>query len=140
MTNVLRMQTSEAQSLIPIPLLGYVAAGSPMLSEEHIDGYIDTDPNLLKVEKQYFWLTIKGDSMIEAGILNGDKVLVESTAEAAAGQIIIALTEQGVTCKRLMRNSMGFYLKAENKSYPDIDPAAPWFIQGIVRSLKRDEF
>jgi repressor LexA len=134
------MKAETATPLVPIPLLGYVAAGSPILAEEHIESYVDTDPNLLKVEKQYFWLTIQGDSMIDAGILNGDKVLVESSAEAKDGQIVIALTDAGVTCKRLKRNSGGFYLKAENKNYPNIDPSSPWFIQGIVVSLKRDEF
>lgn len=134
------MNTETVAPLVPVPLLGYVAAGSPILSEEHIESYIETDPSLLRVEKQYFWLTIQGDSMIDAGILNGDKVLVESAAEAKDGQIVIALTEDGVTCKRLKRNSGGFYLKAENKNYADIDPNSPWFIQGIVVSLKRDSF
>jgi repressor LexA len=85
-----------------IPIVGRVAAGSPVLAQEHIEDYCDLPRNFFKPEADYF-LTVHGDSMIEAGIMDGDLLAVHSTPVAANGDIVVARIDDEVTVKRLQR-------------------------------------
>ena len=85
-----------------IPVIGRVAAGNPVLAEEHIEDYCDLPPNFFKPTADYF-LTVTGDSMIDIGIFDGDLLAVHSTPVAANGDVVVARIEDEVTVKRLRR-------------------------------------
>lgn len=99
-----------------IPLVGVVTAGMPILAQENWEGTLpwDGDPSC-------FALRIRGDSMINAGILDGDKVVVRPQSDAVNGDIVIALLEDEATCKRFRRDASGVWLLPENPAYPPID-------------------
>ncbi len=101
-----------------IPILGTVAAGEPILAVEDAIGYVpfEADKN-----GEYLALVIRGDSMKNAGILNGDTVIVRKQPSAENGDIIIALLEGGATCKRLSLRNGRILLMPENDDYEPID-------------------
>lgn len=103
-----------------LPLVGRVAAGNPILAEEHIDDYIDVPPTLFRPRAHYF-LRVKGDSMRDAGILDGDWLAVHKTPRADPGQIVVARVDDSVTVKRLAktRSPHVMHLLPEN---PDFEP------------------
>lgn len=121
-----------------LPVIGQVSAGFPILAEENISDHISVPRRLIKSEGRYFSLRVKGDSMINAGIMDGDLVIVFSTNVADAGQIVVALIDDEVTVKRLVVKGKEKYLHAENPEYPDIRPQGDWQIQGRVVGLIRD--
>lgn len=129
------MPTSET---LQVPLVGQVAAGYPILAEENIENYVMLPRTLVKSAGRYFALRVHGDSMIKAGILDGDMVVVQSTNTAQAGEIVVALIGDEVTVKRLVAQNNQKYLKAENPGYPNIFPQSEWSIQGKVIGLIRD--
>jgi repressor LexA len=98
-----------------IPLLGTVRAGAPILAEENIEHYINIDKNLFRA-KDGFALRVTGDSMIEAGILEGDIALVAPGKEARNRDIVIALIEDEATIKRFFLNRNTVTLMPENKN------------------------
>ncbi len=124
--------------IMTLPLVGRVSAGFPILAEENIDDHIAVPRRLIKSEGRYFSLRVQGDSMVNAGIMDGDLVIVQSTSVAQAGQIVVALIGEEVTVKRLIVEEKRKYLKAENPAYPDIVPQTDWHIQGRVVGLIRD--
>ncbi len=85
-----------------IPIIGRVAAGSPILAEEHIEDRLDLPPGLFHPRAD-FLLRVRGDSMCEAGILDGDLLAVHKTPEASNGQIVVARIDDEVTVKRFQR-------------------------------------
>lgn len=99
--------------MINVPILGRVAAGQPLLAEENLE---ETFPLLLNFTGpgDFFLLTVKGDSMIEAGILDGDLVLVRKQATAENGDIVVALLEDDATVKRFFREPDRIRLQPEN--------------------------
>lgn len=101
-----------------IPILGTVAAGRPILAVENPEGYVTYTP---EGSGEYFALRIKGDSMIRAGIMDGDLVVVRSQQQAENGEIVIALLEEEATCKRLSRSGGKVMLLPENDAYAPID-------------------
>ena len=101
-----------------IPILGTVAAGQPILAVEDAEGYLTYTPERAG---EYFALRIKGDSMIRAGILDGDMVVVRSQSTADHGQIVIALLGEDATCKRLWHVGGRVMLMPENEAYQPID-------------------
>ena len=103
-----------------IPIVGRVAAGQPLLATEHIDDRVDLPPGFFHPHADYL-LRVRGDSMIDAGILDGDLLAVHKTTDAANGQIVVARIEDEVTVKRLQRTKSRskLLLIAEN---PDYDP------------------
>lgn len=123
---------------VRVPLVGRVAAGYPILAEENIEDYVMLPRTLVKSEGRYFALRVQGDSMVNAGILDGDLVIVQSAANAHPGEIVVALVENEVTVKRLVRGNGTLFLKAENPQYPDIVPRGEWSVQGKVIGLIRD--
>ena len=106
-----------------LPLVGRVAAGAPILATEHIEERIQLPPNLFRPEA-HFLLRVKGDSMTDAGILNGDLLAVHNTPEARNGQIVVARVNDEVTVKRLRRpnrRSRHLQLLPENDAYDPIE-------------------
>ena len=117
-----------------IPILGTVAAGEPILAVEDAIGYIKYGD--LKDPDQYFALRIKGESMIGAGILDGDTVIVKKQDLADAGSIVIALLDDEATCKRLARKNGRVWLMPENDDYDPI-PGDDAKILGKVSAMIR---
>jgi repressor LexA len=104
--------------LLELPVVGRVAAGSPMLAEEHVTGRYQVDPNLFTPRADYL-LRVRGMSMRDAGILEDDLLAVHRTEEARSGQIVVARLADEVTVKRLRRRGHAVTLLPEN---PDFEP------------------
>ena len=115
-----------------IPVVGVVTAGMPILAVENREGTIawDGDPNC-------FALRVRGDSMIGAGILEGDKVVVRPQQTADDGQIVVALLEDEATVKRLSRKNGEVWLIPENDAYEPIDGSQAQLI-GLVKAVIRE--
>lgn len=126
-----------------IPLIGRVAAGAPILAQEHIQSRHQVDPALF-TPRADFLLQVRGASMIDAGIFDGDLLAVHRTHEARDGQIVVARVDDDVTVKRLKRRRDGVVeLIAENRDYSPIvvDPERSQLtIEGIAVGLIRDGF
>lgn len=103
-----------------LPVIGRVAAGSPILSEQHIDRHADVRPELFTPRADYL-LTVTGDSMIEAGILDGDLLAVHRQTEARNGQIVVARVEDEVTVKTFQRDGHRVTLLPANRDYVPIE-------------------
>lgn len=101
-----------------IPIVGKVAAGKPILAEENLSGTLTLDPSIARW-KDAFLLRVKGESMKEAGILEGDLVLVRPQADAESGEIVVAMIDDEATVKRLIKKRGSILLKPENS---DFDP------------------
>ena len=99
-----------------IPVIGTVAAGTPILAQENIEGYLPWGG-----DNSCFALQVKGDSMIDAGILSGDKVIVRPQPTAEHGEIVVALFEDEATVKTLRRKDGHTWLMPENPDYEPID-------------------
>ncbi len=99
-----------------IPVLGHVAAGSPILAEEEVEEYIPYTGDITDT----FALHVHGNSMIKCGILDGDIVIVRRTPEARNGQIVVALVEDSATVKRFYKEDGHFRLQPENDDYEPI--------------------
>ena len=112
--------------LLELPVIGRVAAGSPILAEAHIQGRYQIDPNLFTPRADYL-LRVRGMSMRDAGILENDLLAVHRVQEARSGQVVVARIEDEVTVKRLRRRGYSVQLLAEN---PDFEP--------IELDLRRD--
>lgn len=125
-----------------LPVVGRVAAGSPILSEGSIDRRVRVDPDMFGLRAD-FLLRVRGLSMIEAGILEGDLIAVHRTASVRDGQIIVARVDDEVTVKRLRRRNGQVELLPENRDMAPIviDPQRQSLtIEGVVVGLIRDEF
>jgi len=125
-------------SLMEIPLFGMIPAGIPEGQEQESDRCITVDPETIRLPRnaRTFALVVRGDSMIGAGILNRDLVIME-LAEPRNRDIVAALIDGDVTLKRyLIQNGVPF-LRAENPNYPDLIPAHELVIQGVFRALIR---
>ena len=103
------------QEIIELPLVGQITAGEPILAVEDASDFFPIPPNLSSEEGSLFMLTIRGDSMINAGILDGDNVIVRKQETAQNGDIVIAMTaEDEATCKRFYKEKNFFRLQPEN--------------------------
>ena len=122
----------DAQRADRIPVVGVVTAGVPILATENIEGYIPWDG-----ESGCFVLRVRGDSMIGAGILDGDKVVVRPQPAAENGQIVVALLDDSATVKRLKKTGRDVWLMPENPSYEPI-PGNEAKILGRVKALIRE--
>lgn len=105
---------------IEIPILGRVAAGYPVFSEQNIDGTLIIDSSLIKKGSKYFGLKVRGDSMIEDGIFEDDTVIVKSQNEAFNNDIVIAMVDNDTTVKRYKKNRSNIELIPANKNYGPI--------------------
>ena len=101
------------RELVNVPIVGNVAAGEPILAEQNIEGYFPVPPEYLH-NKTTFMLKIRGDSMINVGIYDGDLILVEEQQTASNNEIIVALVEDGATVKRFFKENGHYRLQPEN--------------------------
>ena len=115
----LREQAQRPQPVQRIPIVGNVAAGSPILAEECIEDYLTFDTG--GHGEEYFALRVRGESMLNAGILPGDLVVVRRQQTANNGEIVVALLEDEATVKRLSRRNGKTWLLPENDDYSPID-------------------
>ena len=103
----------EKPQMVKLPLLGKVAAGVPILAEENAEGYMQL-PETMVGHGEHFILEIRGDSMITAGIMNGDFVVVKRQQTAQNGEIVIAMIDDEATCKRYFKEPDRIRLQPEN--------------------------
>jgi len=125
------------RGLMSVPLIGRITAGMPMLAEEQIEDWLNLPASLIKGRKDVFLLRVQGMSMKDAGILDKDLVIVKQQKLADLNDIVVALLDDEATVKRLVKKDGRFYLKAENKEYPNIYPEHEWSIQGKVIGVIR---
>lgn len=141
-------QSRERQPLLPLPglsqltlpLVGRVAAGSPILAQEHVDQTYTVEASMFPRAPDYL-LRVRGMSMRDAGILDGDLLAVQRAKEARNGQIVVARLGEDVTVKRFRRTKGGVELIAENPEYQTIvvGPDDPGFeLEGIAVGLIRN--
>ncbi len=122
---------------VSLPILGHIPAGGPVAAESYTDGYLTVDSQKIANPKDCFVLKVTGQSMIDAGIFEGDLLIADSQRQPKAGDIVIALVDNENTVKRLVKKQNKFFLHAENKEYPDIHPMESLQVQGVVISLHR---
>ena len=127
----------NAVDLIDIPVLGQVAAGQPLLAAENWEETF-TLPSFFAGAGDFFMLTVKGDSMIEAGILDGDMVVVRQQPNANTGDIVVALLGEEATVKRYYKESNSIRLQPENKNFEPIytkDAKLLGKVTGLLRKM-----
>lgn len=107
------------RELVNVPIVGTVAAGCPILAEENIEGYFPIPVEMLP-NKQTFMLKVKGDSMIEMGIYDGDQLVCEEASTAKNGDVVIALVDDSATVKRFYKEKDHYRLQPENSSMDPI--------------------
>lgn len=120
-----------------IPLVGYVEAGMPSPAEEQALDHVAIEDLLLGARERMYLLRVKGLSMIDAGIHEGDLLLVERTDHARNGDIVVACMDGEWTVKYLREKRGQKYLEPANEDYPDLWPEETLEIGGVVRSVIR---
>ncbi len=132
----IRVLGPAADDTTKVPLVGTVTAGMPILAVEQIEGYVPYAGTVSK-DKSLFALRVKGESMINAGIFDGDIIIIEKTPVAENGEIVVALIEDEATVKRFYKENGHFRLQPENDTMAPIivDEVA---ILGKVKSLIRN--
>jgi len=140
-TEQLSEKMSQFQQSLLLPLIGRVAAGSPILAQEHIDQSYLIQSSLFDRKADYL-LRVRGMSMRDAGIVDGDLLAVQSTREAKNGQIVVARLGDDVTVKRFERKSDRIELHAENPDFKTIivQNDEPFEIEGLAVGLIRNNF
>ncbi len=124
-----------------IPIYGQIPAGMSALTEQDVEGHVSLDSSTVNASKngRTFALRVRGDSMIEAHILDGDIVILEDRKDAQSGDIVAALIDGETTLKRYVMDHGRPYLKAENPLFPNLIPARELRIQGVMVSLVRKQ-
>ncbi|MCL1038871.1 transcriptional repressor LexA [Shewanella corallii] len=116
----IRLPHEEAQNDdAGLPLIGQVAAGEPILAQQHVENYYQVDPAMFRPAAD-FLLRVRGDSMKDIGILEGDLLAVHKVQDARNGQVVVARVEDDVTVKRFEKKGNVVYLHAENEAYNPI--------------------
>lgn len=132
------LREEETPDTVLVPLVGRVAAGTPILAAENIEDYFPLPRAWVKGNRPVFFVEVKGDSMVGAGILDGDWVLVQQQATAQDGDIVVALLGDEATVKRFYREKDAVRLQPEN---PRLEPIRSRDVQilgkviGLYRSL-----
>lgn len=111
---------SESSKMKRVPILGRVTAGQPILAVENYDGYVDFPATMARGKANLFALRVMGESMIEAGILDGDIVVVESKRYADDGEIVVAMIEDEATVKKFYRDNGRIRLQPANSAMEPI--------------------
>lgn len=124
------------QQLLQIPILAQVYAGSPVLTYENIEGYLDIE-RLAFTDEQTFALRVKGESMIEAGIMPEDLVLVRRQSSCNNGDVVVAWVDGEITIKYFKQDKAKVYLEPANQNYQTITPKENLSIIGKVISVVR---
>lgn len=125
------------KSSLKLPVLGTIPAGRPVDSEEHVDTWMSLGEDQVIQGKQSFLLKVTGNSMINAGINEGDIVIVCADLEPKVGDIVVALVDGQSTVKTYVTRNGQAVLQAENPEYEDIYPETELCIQGVVSGLFR---
>ncbi len=126
------LENKPSAAVINVPLVGNVAAGSPILAVENIEGFYPLSQDLFGNNEAMFMLRICGDSMIEAGIFNGDLIVVRQQSTAKNGDIVVACIEDSATVKTFYREKDHIRLHPENSSMEDIIVKDGLLILGVV--------
>ena len=128
----------QALSRLALPLVGRVAAGSPILAQEHIEQTYNVEGSLFQQQPDYL-LRVRGMSMRDAGIRDGDLLAVKQGKEAVNGQIVVARLGEEVTVKRFHRHLDRIELRAENPDFQTIfvQPGEPFELEGLAVGLIR---
>lgn len=136
--NIILPERKARPQLLEVPLYGMIPAGIPEGQEQQSDRCITVDPDSIRLPRnaRTFALEVRGDSMIGAGILERDVVILEH-AEPRNRDIVAALIDGDVTLKRYLVERGAPFLRAENPLYPDLIPARELVIQGVFRALIR---
>jgi repressor LexA len=142
------VRSEGVQSMLPLPalaqlvlpLIGRVAAGSPILAAEHVERDVGVDPGLFAQRPDYL-LKVRGMSMRNVGILDGDLLAVKRATEARDGQIVVARIDEDVTVKRLQRHGGRISLLPENPDFEPIvvQPGQEFALEGIAVGLIRTQ-
>lgn len=117
-SRALKLSEDKAPVCMAVPLIGLVTAGSPILAYEELEGYVGYVGK--GKSDEMFALRVKGESMIDAGILDGDIIIAEKTCYAENGDIVVAMIEDEATVKRFYRENGHYRLQPENKSMQPI--------------------
>ncbi|NLP28429.1 MAG: transcriptional repressor LexA [Clostridia bacterium] len=112
--------SNRQKEMIDIPIVGKVTAGAPILAVENIEDTFTIPLNYIKNRNDLFILRVKGESMIDAGILDGDLAIIEKTESALNGEIVVALIENSATIKRFFKEKDYIRLQPENKTMSPI--------------------
>ena len=123
-----------------LPLIGKVAAGEPILAQEHIESHYEVDPSLFKPAADYL-LRVDGMSMKDIGILDGDLLAVHKAQVAQNGQVVVARVDNDVTVKRLEQKGSKVLLHAENEEFSPIEvdlEHEPFAIEGLAEGVIRN--
>lgn len=130
-------ETGESVDGLSIPILGKVTAGAPILAVENYEGYIHYPAGLRPLpDNEMFALRVSGTSMIEAGILDGDIVIVEKTATAENGDIVVALIDDEATVKTFYKEDGHFRLQPENRTMLPIIVTSLMILGKVVTSIR----
>ncbi len=124
----------KRRNAVALPVVGNVAAGVPILAEQNVEDHVLLSPEL--AQDGWFGLRVRGDSMVNAGILDGDLVIVKPQPDAPDGSIIVALVGDEATVKRLDRSGGRVRLVAENPAYAPLEPQQVSMV-GTVRGVLR---
>lgn len=129
----------EREECVPLalPLFGPVPAGHAAAAEDQAQDEMAIQSYLVRKPSKSFLLRVKGESMINAGIFDGDIVVAEKGQEPQVGDIIVGMLDGEFTLKRLRKNKGKYYLQAENPDYPDLHAREELQIAGIVRGIVR---
>jgi repressor LexA len=124
-----------------VPIYGQIPAGMATLTEQTIEGHVSLDTRSVNASKngKTFALRVRGDSMIDAHIIDGDIVILEDRKDVQNGDIVAALIDGETTLKRYVMEHGRPYLKAENPLFPNLVPARELRIQGVMVSLVRKQ-
>lgn len=132
-----RLVAPRRREAFPLRLLGSVAAGFPSPAEESLLDTMSLDEYLVTRPEATFMLKVEGDSMVDAGILPGDTVLVERGRTPRNGDIVIACVDAAWTMKYFYKDDKGVRLEAANKKYAVIRPRSRLAVEGVVSSVIR---
>ncbi|GGI81877.1 transcriptional repressor LexA [Shewanella gelidii] len=116
----IRLPHEEIEEDLGLPLIGQVAAGEPILAQEHVEQHYKVDPSMFRPSAD-FLLRVRGDSMKDIGILEGDLLAVHKMQAARNGQVVVARVEDDVTVKRFEKKGNMVFLHAENEEYAPIE-------------------
>lgn len=134
---IMEQPQSEGFAPMMLPLFGPIAAGFAAPVEEQAEETITIEEYLVRDKSSTFLLRVKGDSMIDAGIHEGDLVVVERGKEAKVGDIVVGILDGEFTLKRLVKEKGKFFLKAENAKYPALHAREELKVAGVVRGIIR---
>ncbi|MBQ8497475.1 MAG: transcriptional repressor LexA [Clostridia bacterium] len=136
-SRTLRVETENTVShSVSVPIVGQVAAGLPVLAQENCEGYIEFCPPRGVMRGELFALRIKGESMIEAGILNGDYVIVNRTSYVENGDIAVVMIGDEATVKTFYRENGVFRLQPENRDMQPIITKEVYILGKVIADIR----